>query len=278
MFRFLASLLKLTRAGNLMIIVFAQVFTVWFLGNPETTITTPFLLLVSGTLLVAAAGYIINDYYDIKIDYINKPEEVIIGNTITRRVAILFHVIFSIAGIGLGYLVNYKLAIINAGCVFLLWLYSNQLKRLPLSGNLTIGLLTATAIAVVDLVIKDFNFLIWVFALFAFFMTLIREIIKDMEDVKGDVTFGCQTLPIVYGIRRTKTILYVITGIFVVVVVIMQRYFNSLFLIYMVLFLVPALAGLIYYISLADTKNDFRRLSAWSKWIMLLGIISMAFA
>src|SRR5688572_18002076 len=135
----LGSLLKLTRFGNLLIIGFAQYCTAVFLIDHTTLKDFRFFILSVSTLLIAAAGYIINDYYDVKIDYINKPERVIIGRKITRRYAILFHVVLSMLGIMLGVHLSWRIGAINIISVFLLWLYSNNLKRLPFIGNLTVA-------------------------------------------------------------------------------------------------------------------------------------------
>ena len=121
---FIESWLKLTRFGNLVIIGFAQYFTAGFLIGKETIYDYKLFLLSVSTVLIAAAGYIINDYYDVKIDYINKPERVVIGKNITRRFAILFHVLLSVVGISIGFYLSLWLAAINLLSVFLLWLYS----------------------------------------------------------------------------------------------------------------------------------------------------------
>ncbi|HEY0771134.1 MAG TPA: UbiA family prenyltransferase, partial [Sphingobacteriaceae bacterium] len=147
---FLEALLRLTRAGNLFIIAFAQYFTAGCLIGLHTLKDFNLFLVVSSTVMIAAAGYIINDYYDVKIDYINKPERVVIGKTITRRYAILFHIILSAAGILIGTIVSLKIGAVNVLSVFLLWLYSNSLKRIAFVGNFTVALLTGLSILLVD--------------------------------------------------------------------------------------------------------------------------------
>src|SRR6187455_1160825 len=157
---FIESLLKLTRFGNLIIIALAQYFTAGFLIGMHTLNDVNLFLLSLSTVLIAAAGYIINDYYDVKIDYINKPERVVIGKSITRRFAILFHVLLSVGGISIGLYLSWRLAVINVLSVFLLWLYSNNLKRLPFVGNITVAVLTGLAIYVVDVLYGTQNSLV----------------------------------------------------------------------------------------------------------------------
>lgn len=274
---FIESILKLTRFGNLMIIGFAQYFTSAFLINKQTIYDVHLLLLSISTVLIAAAGYIINDYYDVKIDYINKPDRVVIGKSITRRYAILFHVILSALGILIGLYLSWQLAAVNIISVFMLWLYSNNLKRLPFIGNLAVAILTGMSIYVVEVLYRTNSSLVIIYALFAFFMTLVREIIKDMEDLKGDNTFGCKTLPIVWGIRKTKMVIYIILAIFSLTVIVLNQIYEALpFRYYLILLFIPLL-WLFLRLLRADMKKDFSWLSTFCKVIMLLGILSMSF-
>ena len=273
---FIEAMLRLTRAGNLIMIAFAQYFTAACLIGLYTIKDFRLLLVVMSTVMIAAAGYIINDYYDVKIDYINKPERVVIGKGITRRYAILFHVLLSAAGILLGTVVTLKIGAVNVLSVFLLWLYSNSLKRIAFVGNFTVALLTGLSILLVDFLYQAVNPLIFIYAIFAFFMTLIREIIKDMEDLKGDNTFGCKTLPIVLGMRKTKYIIYLILAVFSSAVIILNYFYSSLPFAYYSLFLFVPLALFLYWLIKADMKKDFTMLSSICKAIMLLGVLSMA--
>ena len=276
---FIESILKLTRFWNLLIIGLAQYFTAVFLVGKWSSVLVDFrfFFLCLSTVCIAAAGYIINDYYDVKIDLINKPDRVVVGKNITRRFAILFHVLFSGLGIMVGLLLSWRLALVDVFSVFLLWLYSNNLKRLPFIGNFTVALLTGISIYCVDIFYKTGNSLIIIYALFSFFMTLVREIIKDMEDLKGDNTFGCRTLPIVLGIRKTKIVIYVILIIFSLTVLVLNRFYAGLQMYYFLIFLFTPLAILLSRLIRADTIKDYSWLSNFCKIIMLLGILSMAF-
>jgi 4-hydroxybenzoate polyprenyltransferase len=274
---FIESLLKLTRFGNLIIIGLAQYFTAGFLIAMHTLNDVKLFLLSVSTICIAAGGYIINDYYDVKIDYINKPDRVIIGKSITRRYAILFHVVLSSIGILLGVYLSWSIAAVNVASVFLLWFYSNNLKRLPFVGNFTVAFLTGLSIFVVDLFYRTHNSLVVIYAVFAFFMTLVREVIKDMEDLKGDNSFGCKTLPIVWGIRKTKILIYIILIVFAGVVIVLNQLYQALPFKYHLIFLFVPLLWLLYRLTRADMKKDFTRLSIFCKLIMMLGILSMAF-
>jgi len=271
----LESFVRLTRAWNLVIIVFAQYFTAYFLANVDVLHDFKLFLLSLSTVFIAAGGYVINDYYDVKIDYVNNPERVVVGKTIHRRFAILFHIALSALGIFVGLFISWKLALVNFLSVSVLWFYSNLLKRLPFIGNFTVALLTGASIAIIILLYDTHTVLILIYALFSFFMTLVREIIKDMEDLKGDNTYGCKTLPIVWGIRKTKIALYLLILFFSTIVVVINQLYVKLDVIYFVMLLFVPLAWLVTRLVRADTKRDYGWLSSFCKVIMLLGILSM---
>jgi 4-hydroxybenzoate polyprenyltransferase len=273
------ALFRLTRFWNLAIIAFAQYFTAYFLFQQRLLVFTDFwlFLIVASTVMIAAAGYIINDYYDIKIDLINKPDRVVIGKTITRRYAIFFHTVISVTGVGMGLLINWKVGAVNFVSVFLLWLYSNNLKRLPLIGNLVVSLLAGLSIFLLSFLYEQYLPLVMTYSLFAFFMTLIRGIVKDMEDMKGDTTFGCRTLPIVWGIRKTKSFLYGTILVFSFLVLWLDYQQLKISWIYFIPLLFVPMSILFYRLLKADTKKEFYQLSQLCKIIMLLGICSMIF-
>lgn len=271
------ALLRLTRFWNLVIIGLAQYFAAGFLIDKSLIWDWRLLVLATSTVVIAAAGYIINDYYDIKIDLINKPERVVIGKSITRRYALFFHSILLTIGVGLGFFIGWKIGMINFFSSFLLWWYSNSLKRQPFIGNFVVAWLTSISIVLVNILYDVNNSLVIIYSLFAFFMTLVREILKDMEDLKGDNTFGCRTLPIIWGIRRTKIIIYVLLALLFTSVLLLNAKFVELpFYYFLVLLFVP-LGFLLIRLIRADTRKDFYWLSQWCKIIMLLGILSMVF-
>ena len=268
--------LQLTRFWNLVIVALAQYFTAVFLIDASLILDYRLFLLSLSTVLIAGAGYIINDYYDIKIDLINKPERVVIGRSIARRYAIMFHSILSFLGVVIGFYLEWQIGIINFLSAFLLWWYSNYLKRQPFIGNFTVAILTGMSIYLIN-VLYTYHPLVTIYSLFAFFMTIIREIVKDMEDLKGDNTFGCRTLPIIWGIRQTKILVYVLLLCFCFIVIAMKLFYTQLPHYFFLVTLFAPLAFFMIRLIRADTKKDFYQLSQWCKFIMLLGITSMIF-
>lgn len=274
---------RLVRLPNLLIIILTQYITRIFLIGPKqdwvaSLLDTKLLLLAVSTSLVAAGGYIINDYYDIKIDTINKPKRIVVGRLLRRRKALAAHSIFTMIGILIAFTISLKIGIITFISAFFLWLYSNQLKRLPFTGNFVIAALTAASVLVVFIYVPRNEFLVYTFAFFAFFISLIREIVKDMEDVKGDATFGCQTLPIIWGIRRTKTLLYLLIASFVLILFSLSLYMQNAIVTYFCLFILIPVGWLTFKLIRADTKKDFAYLSSLCKVIMLSGVLSMVWA
>ena len=271
------ALLRLTRFGNLLIIGMAQYFAAVFLINSKLLLDWKLFVLASSTSIIAGAGYIINDYYDIKIDLINKPSRVVIGKDIPRRYALLFHSVLSFIGVALGFLLGWKIGLINIFSSFLLWWYSNSLKRQPLIGNFMVALLTGLSIVLINVLYGLSDPFVVIYSLFAFFMTLVREVIKDMEDLKGDNTFGCKTLPIIWGIRKTKWLIYFLLALLSALVILLNTTYTQMPFYYFLFFLFVPLAFFIFWLVPADTKRDFYTLSQWCKVIMLLGVVSMAF-
>ena len=276
----LIGFIKLARIGNLLIIVFAQYITSIFLTDQYTywknyfTDISLFLLSLS-SVLIAASGYLINDYYDVKIDYINKPERVVVGKVIKRRVVMVAHTVINFFGIIIGLIVSPFVAILNFGSALLLWLYSNQLKRLPLIGNFAVGLLTGLSIYIVAILYNSTNVYILVYALFAVGYTIIRELIKDMEDVKGDEAFGCNTFPVAYGLRASKIFLYIFILVFGSGISLMLYINYSPSTVPLLIGNGLMLIALLMLITKADTKVQFHRLSTITKLMMLIGIVSM---
>ncbi|ALI99401.1 hypothetical protein DC20_11020 [Rufibacter tibetensis] len=273
--------LTLIRLPNLIIMLLAQLLVRKCLVFPERSLlqslSWPFAVLVVATLCIAAAGYIINDYYDVKIDRINKPERVVVGKFLTRRKAMMIHLYLSAAGVLLGVIIGWRIGAVLLGVALLLWGYSAQFKKRPFVGNLTIALLAAVMVLVVPLQAGQPSLAAWAYGVFAFLISLVREVIKDMEDVQGDASFRCRTLPIVLGIPQTKWILYLLVGFFLIFTgfVMLKRLNEPLFVGYLFIGVVLPTFVLIRQIITADRKKEYARLSWICKGIMVTGICSM---
>jgi len=273
--------LKLIRSLNLIILAFTQYMCRYFIiGNGtasfyEIATDWKFFLLVVSTVLVAAAGYIINDYYDVKIDLINKPKRVVLGKVLHRRVALVSHFVLNSLACFFAIFLGWKIFAIIVLTTVLMWFYANQLKRTALVGNLLISVLTGLSVYMPVLLYGTAQETLLLYASFAFFISLVREIIKDMEDVKGDEEFGCKTLPIIWGIRKTKTVIYAVSLLFIVIIsmILIRAELNTQ--LYFLFFPAPLFVWLLIRLSKADTSTQFLQLSFLCKWIMVAGVISM---
>ncbi|QJW92393.1 geranylgeranylglycerol-phosphate geranylgeranyltransferase [Spirosoma taeanense] len=280
---FVIGFLRLIRVQNLLIVVLTQFLARIFLVGPKAEwpliLVDPTIWLLSlSTVCIAAAGYIINDYFDIKIDLINKPQRVVIGRYLKRRVAMGTHQLLNVIGCLIGLYLSKWVFVADVVSVSLLWFYSAQFKRQPVIGNVVISLLTALSLIVLAVYYRQNADMLLIYALFSFGISLVREIIKDMQDVRGDARFGCRTLPIVWGLRRTKYLLYVLIALFIMSMFLIADALGNPRLGWIFLILLIPITWLTYRLVYADTRRDFGYLSTLCKLIMLMGVLSMIWA
>jgi 4-hydroxybenzoate polyprenyltransferase len=300
---------RLIRWPNLVFIIITQLLFYYCVYAPLLAFPPHFrtrnlyFLLVMTSVFIAAAGYIINDYFDIQIDAINKPDRMVVNKIIKRRWAIVWHLLLSSIGIALSFYISYKIKvwpifIVNILCVFALWFYSTHFKKQLLVGNLLIAALTAWVILVVYLfagadifslkafeisnihvnIRKLFKFTL-LYAGFAFITTLIREVVKDLEDMEGDRKYDCKTMPITWGVPASK----VFVGVWIVVsmasllgILLYAWQSGWWFVAAYILFLIVTPFGyMLRKLYKASTIADYHFLSNLIKLIMLAGILSM---
>lgn len=293
--------LKLIRYQNLLIIALVQaVFHFGFLKQQDELLLAlndiEFVLLILATVCIAAAGYIINNIVDQETDAISKPEKVIVGKHISEKAAYNYYLAFNIVGVILGFFVaniifKESFAAIFIVVSFVLYLYATQFKQSLLAGNFLVSFLVAFSIILVGvfdlypvITVENRQFLnvlfqiILDYALFAFLLTFIREVVKDIEDYEGDLKTGMNTLPIVLGKEKTQKVIF---GISFIPLLALLYYLNENFthleyVIYYVLGLV--VAPMLYFIVKlwpAKTQKDFNHLSTVLKFIMITGILSI---
>ena len=306
------SFLNLIRLKNLIIVALTQLLIKFTLINPflEDFLLSnnQFYLLVLATVFITASGYIINDIYDVKTDKINKDEKRIIGKKINSRNAISWYIFFNFIGLGLGCYIAYLVkkpffSLIFFYCIFSLWTYSKRMKRSFLLGNLQVSLLTALSIfniALFDIIPNGINTdngelmifkIILCYTTFSFITTLIREIIKDLEDIEGDKKIQAKTLAITYGLEKTKSAALLFTVLTFLGTAYFQYFQYSIIstefeykfsiwgvnntAIFYTLFLQLLFLFLGFKIYISKLKNDFHFISQLCKFIMIIGILSI---
>lgn len=308
--KLIVAFFKLVRVLNLLFIVLTQALFQYFIVVPmmQYKVHSPalnhkyFALLCLSSVLVAAAGYIINDYFDLNIDRINKPSKIVVEKIIKRRWAIIWHWVLSLAGVIIGFYVGWKihifwLGLANLGCVTALWFYSTTFKKKLLAGNIIISLLTAWVVLVIGFAthyrmvmepafygrefaskLLRYTFL---YAGFAFIICVVREVVKDIEDMAGDAKYGCRTMPIVWGVHVSKVFAgtwLVVLGAALIIVfgyVLQLKWWLSAA--YCLVFVIGPLMIVIRRFMKAETVEDFSKLSGMIKLVMFTGILSMVF-
>ena len=294
------NILNLIRWKNLLIIALVQLLIKYALLEPfgvKTSLgTLGIILLILATVCIAAAGNIINDIYDVETDFINKPEKLIIGKTISEKLAYNLFIAFNVIGVGIGfYLSNLvgKSAFFSLFVIIsaLLYVYASYLKRTLLIGNIVVSILVALSVLIVGVfellpVITPQNQYIQLvvfktvfhYSVFAFAINLLREIAKDLEDIDGDYKVGMSTLPIVIGRTRATNILFVLSLIPLVTIslyAINTLYKNQMAVGYFLLFII----GPLVYVSIksfnAKTKKEYHHISSILKIVMVFGMLSL---
>ncbi|MFT4203537.1 MAG: geranylgeranylglycerol-phosphate geranylgeranyltransferase [Chitinophagaceae bacterium] len=255
------------------------------------------VLFILGTVLITAGSYIINDYFDANRDLMNRPDAVIIGKTIHRHWAIACHSTLSALGVLIGFYLDFTastllLGPINFGCTFLLFLYSVSLKKTPLAGNILISLLTAwtiwsctwcnTATIIKSAQLVDtvrITRVTLMYGGFAFIISLIREAIKDLEDVDIDRKVNYRTMPIVWGINASRIFVWVwmfvmvgLLGSVFIYLLVSQRWVSAAFC--LICITLPFLKVIKDFIR-AHSPEEYRRVRGQVKWVMLAGILTM---
>jgi 4-hydroxybenzoate polyprenyltransferase len=256
-----------------------------------------YILLVIVTVCVAAGGYVINNIMDQETDEIAKPQNRVVGVSISETVAYNWYIGLTIVGVGIGFYLSNVIYKPTFASMFilvatLLYMYATSFKQIPVLGNVVVALLLSTSIIIIGLFdilpaidvdnrfrMKEAFNILMEYAVFAFILNLIREIVKDLEDMDGDYQSGINTLPIMMGIPKTKIIVGILT---LISIGILAYYINSnLFeLDYVIYYSMVFIIGPLIYFGVklinAVTKKEFHHLSLVLKLILFFGIISIA--
>lgn len=297
------AIVNMLRVPNLLIIALTFIFLRYLVFIPVYTTfsiaiktgSLYFILMVTATILIAVAGYVSNDFFDVVTDKVNKPKKQYIGTLMSPGSALATAISLSFAAVIFSLWLTWLLkswipAVILLLALSVTWWYAIQLKKSFLWGNIAVSCMTAGTIAMAWLIEKQYTkvqdepatiitTIISAISIFAFLLSLLREIVKDMEDIEGDKLIKCRSLPIVLGIPFTKTILLILVVFTIMLLVIAQIYLlpNNRFIaiIWLSICVEFPLIYFIYSLKKAQEKIEFHRLSTMLKWIMLGGIGSI---
>ncbi|MBQ0768845.1 MAG: geranylgeranylglycerol-phosphate geranylgeranyltransferase [Bizionia sp.] len=206
------SLFSIVRGYNILVVVLAQYLaSVYIFAHDKPVKTVLFdinlLMLVLASSAVIAGGYIINNFYDSEKDLINKPNKTMLDKLVSQNTKLSFYFVLNFSAIIMASYVSFRAVLFFSIYIFAIWFYSHKLKKKPVIGNLTSAILTITPFFAVFTYYKNFDTVIFVHATFLFLIIVIREITKDLENIKGDLALGYHTVPVKYGEETAKKII-----------------------------------------------------------------------
>ncbi len=275
------SLFSVVRGYNIAILVLAQYLAAIYIFAPQrqtsTVLFDPYLfLIVLASALSIASGYIINNFYDAEKDLINRPHKSILDNYISQRSKLTTYFLLNFSAVILASAVSFRAVAFFAVYIFLLWFYSHKLKKIPLLGNITAASLAIFPFFGIFIYYKNFDWIIFVHATFLMLILVIRELVKDLENIKGDFTQNYPTIPVVYGEKATKIIIslaFLLTIVPVYFLLSDRMEVGYMFYYFMLSFVLLT----IFLILLWQSKSQlhYRLLHLLLRLILVLGVFSI---
>lgn len=277
----LASLFSVVRGYNILILFIAQYLASIYILAPEKPLrevlfdVNLFVLVIACTFAIAS-GYLINNFYDAEKDLINRPHKTLLDNYISQKTKLAIYFILNFLSVILASYVSFKAVIFFSLFIFFLWLYSHKLKKYPFIGTLVASILAITPFFAVFVYYHNFDMVIFVHATFLFLIISIRELTKDLENLKGDLTQDYHTIPVVYGIKVSKVILSLLVALTLVPTLILisnkfeigyMHYYFLLSFILMIIFL--------FFLWKSSSKLQYTLLHNLLKLIIVIGVFSI---
>ena len=274
------SLFSVIRLYNIFIIIIAQYFTSIFIISIDTSISSIlfdfqlFLLILSSSIAIAS-GYIINNFYDYEKDLINKPIKSKIDKVIRKRTKLSLYITLNFLCIYTSSLVSWRSVLFFTIYIFIIWLYSHKLKRILFIGNIVSSLLSVIPFFIILIYYKNFELIIFLYAIFLFLIVYMREIIKDLENIKGDFTLDYRTIPVVYGEKSSKYLLSIVSLLTLAIIYILLSGFDTGMMFYYYYFSIAVLLFFIIVLWKYDSKKYYNFLHNQLKFLIVLGVLSI---
>ena len=271
------SLFSVVRGYNIPIIVLAQYLSSIFILAPERRALDVILdwrlfILVFVSTLTIASGYIINNFYDSEKDLINRPNKSMLDRLVSQKTKLQVYFALNFTATALAFIISFRAALFFAVYIFLIWFYSHKLKKYPIIGNLTASLLAVLPFFGILMYFKNFYYVIFAHATFLFLLILIREMIKDLENIKGDVANNYQTIPVRFGEKVSKQVISILTVATVIPVYILIEKFDVGYMdIYFYLTFI-VLIGFLFKLWLSDLHSDYVHLHNTLKILIVAGV------
>lgn len=276
------SLLSVVRGYNILVLVAAQYLASIFIFSPEKSVRNVvfdlhLLFVVIASICVVAGGYIINNFYDSRADKINRPYKAGLDSYVSQETKLTLYFILNFIGVIIAYFVSWKAAAFFSVYIFGIWFYSHKLKKYPLTGLIAATVLTILPFFVVFVYFKNFSKIIFVHAIFLFLVIMVRELIKDLENMKGAVASNYKTFPVAYGERNTKMFSAFLLLMTLVPVVFLFSYPAISYMRYY--FYITMISLILVGIALfrSTEKRHYTILHTALKVLLLLGVLSLVF-
>ena len=274
------SLFSVIRGYNILILVFAQYLTAAFILAPDLplrdVIFDPnlfFLILSSATVI--ASGYIINNFYDSEKDLINRPKKTMLDRLISQRTKLSVYFILNFAAIIFASYVSFRAVIFFSVYIFMIWFYSHRVKKILFLGNIVASILAITPFFVVFIYYKNFETVIFIHATFLFIMIAMRELVKDLENLKGDLIQNYKTIPVVYGEKWSKLFLSVLTILAVIPILLLTTKFDTGLMDYYFYISLILLLFFLLFLYFSNSKWQYLLLHNILKLIIVAGVFSI---
>lgn len=271
------SMFSVVRGYNILVIVLAQYLTsIYILAHDrplkEVILDLNLFFLVLASSFVIAGGYIINNFYDSEKDLINRPNKSMLDRLVSQNTKLSCYFILNFIAVVMASYVSFNAVIFFSIYIFGIWFYSHKLKKLPFIGNLTSAILTITPFFAIFIYYRNFEHVIFVHATFLFLIISMRELTKDLENIKGDLAQDYHTIPVVYGERVSKIMLSVLASLTLIPTVLLIEYFHIGHMNYF--FYLSSLLLLIFIIFLwkSKTKTHYLILHNILKFIIVAGV------
>tara|TARA_B100000809_G_scaffold46945_1_gene41522 strand:- start:1837 stop:2706 length:870 start_codon:yes stop_codon:yes gene_type:complete len=274
------SLFSVIRVYNIIAIVIAQYLTsIFILGHQKDTlevILDPYLfVIILCSSIAIASGYIINNFYDYEKDIINRPIRSSIDKSIRKRTKLSLYFALNFLCLFLSLLISIRAASFFLVYIFALWFYSHKLKKIVIIGNICSAILTITPFFAIFLYYKNFELIIFIYALFLFFIILAKDIIKDLENLKGDFTLNYQTIAVVHGEKFSKVAISIIILISYINVINLILNFDIGLMFYYYYLCLFILAYILFILWKSRTKKEYLIIHNIMRALIILGIISI---
>lgn len=274
------SLLSEIRGYNILILVIAQYLAAIFIFSPKKSLTNvifdvDLLYIILASICVVAAGYIINNFYDVQVDRINRPLKTRIDNYVRQSTKLKLYFVLNFLGFLFGFLISWKAALFFAIYIFAIWFYSHKLKKLPLTGLISATVLTILPFFAVFVYFKNFSKIIFVHAIFLFLVIMIRELLKDLQSMKGAIVHSYDTFPIVYGERKTKKMSILLLILTLFPIFFLLNYYELGYMKYYFYLASIVLIFLGFYLWKSKETKQYRMIHNVLKVLLLIGVFSL---